>query len=136
MPTMRVFWSLAIAALVGEVPFSAGCGQAAPAVPDPVTHAVSGVVLGKDGRPIAGGAIQFRQVGDTNQTSLGDIKPDGAFTLRTVLADGRKLPGAVAGTYEVTIFPPMNAPQGQPVLSCKQTYRVEAGENQLTIQLD
>jgi hypothetical protein len=136
MPMMRVCRSLWVGALLLGALSSAGCQPAAPAVPDPVTHAVSGSVVGKDGRPVAGGAIQFRQVEDSNQTSLGEIKPDGAFSLRTVLADGRKLDGAVAGTYQVTIFPPMDAPQGQPVVSCKQTYRVQAGENQLTIQLD
>lgn len=100
------------------------------------THAVSGVVLAKDGRPVAGGAVQFHGVDDPNLASIGEISPDGKFTLRTNLADGTKLSGAVAGNYRATIFPPADAPLTAAVHSLQKTYRVEAGDNQLTIQLE
>jgi hypothetical protein len=100
------------------------------------THAVSGIVLGRGGKPIAGGAIQFHGVEDPNLASIGEISPEGKFTLRTNLADGTKLPGAAAGIYRVTVFPPADAPQTAAVHSPQTTYRVEARDNQLTIQLD
>jgi hypothetical protein len=120
----------------GSILALAGCQSSPPAVPDPITHAVSGKVLAKDGRPVAGGAIQFRGVEDPALASLGSIEPDGAFKLRTNLADGRQLPGAVTGNYQVTVFPPQNAPQSEAVRSLRKIYRVEARDNELTIQLE
>src|SRR5688572_20071961 len=102
---------------------AAGC-IAQPAGEQLTTHAVSGVVVAKDGRPIAGGAIQFHGVEDPSLASIGEISPDGKFVLRTNLADGTKLPGAVAGNYRVTVFPPADAPQTAAVHSPQTTYRV------------
>ena len=103
---------------------------------DPATHAVTGGVVAKDGRPVVRGAIQFVGVGDTSFPSIGEIGSDGTFALRTNLADGRTLAGAVSGTYRVTIFPPADAPLTEPLISPPQPYRVTAGDNQLTIQLE
>jgi hypothetical protein len=128
-PIPRRGWLL-LAAL-----FAGGCGGQ-PAREQLTTHAVSGVVQAKDGKPFAGGAIQFQNVDDPNLASLGEIASDGKFTLRTNLADGTKVAGAVAGNYRVTVFPPADAPQTAAIHSPPQTYRVEAGANQLTIQLD
>ena len=118
---------LAVAAL--------GCSSQ-PEGEDLTTHPVSGVVLAKNGRPVAGGAIQFQGVDDPNHASIGEITSYGKFTLRTNLADGTKQPGAVAGNYRVTVFPPADAPQTAAVHSPQTTYRVGAGDNQLTIQLE
>jgi hypothetical protein len=113
----------------------AGC-SARPQGEQLTTHAVSGVVLAKDGKPVAGGAIQFHGVDDPNLASIGEISSEGKFTLRTNLADGTKVEGAVAGNYRVTVFPPADAPQTAAVHSPQATYRVEPRDNQLTIQLD
>lgn len=120
----------------GSLLFLSGCGSSPPSAPDPVTYGVTGKVLQKDGRPVAGGAIQFRGVDDPGLASLGTIEPDGVFKLRTNLADGRQLPGAVAGDYQVTIFPPQDAPQSEAVRSLTKTYQVEPRDNELTIQLE
>jgi hypothetical protein len=77
---------------------AAGCG---PGGAVPKTYPVKGRVTYADGRPLAGGLIEFRSADDPSLRVRGDIGPDGAFTLRTFL-DDRSVPGAPAGTYTAT----------------------------------
>jgi hypothetical protein len=103
----------------------AGCGGSAPVYP------VKGKVVLSDGRPLAGGAIQFIPK-PGGMLAYGQIKPDGTFSLRSL--DHRE--GAQAGEYKVRIEPSleMTAPKGKkrPVLPFAERYVAEDGETGLT----
>jgi len=83
--------------------------------------------------------LLFAKEGDTTLTVTGDVQPDGTFTLQTKLIDGRKLPGAVAGTYRVTFNPPYGQDRktALPVVTLTAPIAIkEDGENRLTIELN
>lgn len=96
---MRGWWCFLAAALL------LGCGDSGP-VP-PKTYPVKGKVLYSDGTPMPGGSITFLLTsGDPQLSALGDIGSNGEFALRTIFAN-KRLTGAVEGTFEVTIQPPL-----------------------------
>jgi hypothetical protein len=86
----------------------AGCGGKTKE-PPPATYPVRGKVVYRDGTPAAGGAVEFRPA-QGRLTSLGDVGPDGTFTLTAVFGN-QKLEGAVAGAHAVTYLPAMGADQ-------------------------
>ena len=101
----------------------------------PQTHKVEGKVTYKDGKAYTdGGAIEFRHTTTEGMSATGEIQPDGSFKLQTVTAQ-HKVPGAIEGTYQVTILPP--APdQNVRIISLQKKYDVVAGANQLTVFVD
>ncbi|HTU21645.1 MAG TPA: hypothetical protein VMG10_26650 [Gemmataceae bacterium] len=102
------------------------------------TYPVRGSVAYKGGSRLDGGSLHFQSLRDPTLTVAGEIKPDGTFSLHT-LVDKEKLSGATEGEYRVTVVPPLPADHTiavvQPVVLGK-TYQVEAKENQLTIEVD
>ncbi len=129
---------LAVAVILGLS--GAGCAPPEkPTVPAPALHPVSGKVL-SDGRPLAGGVVEFRLEKQTAQgfTSLGKIEKDGSFTLQTMVNEAQ-VPGAQAGSHLVIVFPPMgdqvNPAEGhiEPIV-LPNLYTVKEGqENKFTL---
>jgi len=72
--------------------FTAGCGSGERLEP------VSGFVRFADGRPVAGGVVEFKPVAATGRPARGAIGPDGRFELKSGSA-----PGARAGRYQVAV---------------------------------
>lgn len=121
--------TLALAGLAGG-----GCQSAGPSLPK--TYPVTGQVVLKGGRPLTGGMVEFRSTADPALTTLGDIEPDGRFTLRT-LFNGQALPGAVEGAHQVTVSPPRNREShGGQAIGLPQSYTVEAKENHFVIEVE
>lgn len=87
----------------------AGCGQAPPRL-----HPVGGVVVTRTGRPMTGATVEFRSVADPALAAIGEVQPDGTFTLATRVGN-RRLPGAVAGPHHVTVIPPMSGAKARSV---------------------
>ena len=97
---MRLFLLGALAAV--------GCGTASgPAFPE--LAPVKGVVK-RGAAPVAGGVVKFTPDPDTAEFLVNaEVGTDGAFTLSTVRTTdktGERKPGAAAGKYAVTYFPP------------------------------
>jgi hypothetical protein len=81
------------------------------------------------------GAIQFQAQSEANGlTSLGEIGPDGDFTLYTLHQDQR-LAGVPQGTYKATILSRAQN-QEQDIYQLPQTFTVEGKENHFRIELD
>lgn len=80
-----------------------GCGP--PRVPPPKLVSVKGVVVFKNGTPVAGGTVEFRSKSDPALTMMSVIGEDGAFELFTIFRN-EKLSGATEGLCQVTVHPP------------------------------
>jgi hypothetical protein len=111
---------------------ASGCAQEAL----PETYVVQGKVVGKDGRPFAGGAITFRPVANQEFQAYGEIAEDGAFTLHTLghTSDGRarNLQGTIEGEFKVQIEPS----DGRPFWLSK-TYRIDPKDkNEITVVVE
>ena len=113
---------------------AAGCSRQ-PETPLPTTFPVSGKVVSRAGRPMAGGAVQFQCTTDAKVTAIGEIRPDGSFSLSYPF-ERKRLPGTVAGQYRVTVIPPMTDAQTGVPIELPQAYTVEAKENRFTIPVD
>jgi hypothetical protein len=127
-PRLRL---LALSVLLTAV--IAGCGGE-PDVELPTTYPVTGVVEDQDGRPFPGGSVQFQSREDRSVTALGEIGPDGTFTL-SLHMEGNELPGTVAGPHEVTVIPPDDGSQTAVPVTLAQTYEVTPGRNHPTIKV-
>jgi hypothetical protein len=111
-----------------------GCSKKAGSLPK--TYSVTGSVVYKDGKPVAGGSIFFRSVTDTSFAASGDIDKDGKFTVFTV-KENEKLRGLPEGEYRVTVQPPIPPDQrAAPAIELPQTFKVEAKENQFAIEVE
>src|SRR5262249_49138770 len=109
-----------------------GCKQG---TPPPKTYPATGKVVTKRGTPLGAGLIQFVPTGGTRYTTTGEIKPDGTFSLST-LVDGKHVDGAVEGTYDVTVLP-ASADQTVPSIHLPRQYTVKAeGKNHFEITID
>jgi len=129
---MRVL--TAVIAILPVTMLATGCSPQ-PTEPRPETYKVEGKVVRKNGQAYTeGGVIEF--VHDTTKgvRSLGQINPDGTFSLHSVTAQHR-VEGATAGPHTVTVSPP--APdQNVRTLVLTKKYTVAPGENKLTIELE
>jgi len=102
----------------------------------PPTYPVTGTVKFKGGKPVAGGAIQFSPVKDAGYAVSGDLDNDGTFRLLTI-TNTEKVTGAPEGEYRVTIHLPIGADQkGGGAIPLPNSYRVEAKDNNFTIEVD
>ncbi len=113
---------------------AAGCGKS----DMPRVYPVTGSVAFKDGRPLPGGAVQFKSLTDPSLTVAGNVKQDGTFTLLT-LRDKEKVPGAPEGSYTVTVLPPIGEDHRplMPPVELPRPYQVEAKEdNRFDIRID
>ena len=109
-----------------------GCAARKPSAPAPKTFPVTGKVVTKDGKPVAGGMVEFQSKANNQLSVTSEIKPDGTFSLIS-RRDGEQFPGATEGEYQVTLFPPMSASQSEAPKTLKETYKVEPKENALTL---
>jgi hypothetical protein len=111
-----------------------GCNKPSEALPK--TYPVTGTVVYKDGKPVAGGSVFFRSVTDSSFGASGDIDKDGKFSLSTVKGN-EKLRGAPEGEYWVTVQPPIPPDQrAAPAIDLPHTFKVEAKDNQFTIEVE
>src|SRR5262245_1588899 len=112
-----------------------GCQENKPKGDLPPLHPAKGKVV-RGGTPVGGGLVQFQT--DPAMPDLivnSEVKPDGTFELQTLHAlSQKKAPGAPAGTYTVTYLPPATDQNIVPVIPA-QTYPIQAGTNELTIDL-
>jgi hypothetical protein len=129
--TTRRGWPVAVALAT----LALGCPPGGP--PPPKTYPVQGRVVFKDGQPMAGGAVEFRQADASAPSSTCEVGPDGTFSLSCVVGT-KKVPGAVAGTFQVTVLPPQSADQsgGRPVQLPKPYTVKEDDSNNFTITID
>ena len=116
----------------------AGCGGSEKASP-PTTYQATGTVLSADGQPVSGGMIEFRSTEGKPVSAIGQIQPDGSFSLST-LVDSTKVPGAVAGRHQVIVMPsPPDTgdiqPIAQPVVVPTLCEVTPDGANQFTVRL-
>lgn len=116
-----------------------GCTDDKPKGELPALHPVKGKVV-RGGAPVNGGSVRFHpDPEDLDLVVGGEVKADGTFELQTQHAQSQKKgPGAPAGTYRVTYFPPLAdqtaGPNPEPVTP-NQTQIVQAGANELTVEL-
>jgi hypothetical protein len=110
---------------------ASGCrGGAAP----PATHPVRGTVR-LDGQLLKGGVVEFRALAEPAWPTLGDIQPDGAFSL-SIVHEGRRHPGALAGEYRVTVlFQGEGEKKPRPPITLPKTYKVVEGDNTVTLNV-
>ncbi len=118
----------------------AGCNTE-PALPK--TYPVTGKVVFKGGQAMTGGAIEFKSADDPMLRVVGTIDPNGTFTLST-LKDNSRVTGAPEGDFQVTVLPPLgtnpggsvaDAQKGQQAIRLPKSYRIEAKDNTLDIEL-
>jgi hypothetical protein len=103
----------------------------------PVTFPVTGSVVTEKGKPYTGGSLQFHPDSKEDVTVIGDIAADGTFRLRT-LKGSTNTEGAPAGSYEVTVIPPLG-PDRKALFSTftmPTKYKIEPRENRLEIRAD
>jgi hypothetical protein len=103
----------------------------------PTTFPVTGSVVTDKGKPYAGGSLQFHPDSKEDITVIGDIAADGTFRLRT-LKGSTNIEGAPAGSYEVTVIPPLG-PDRKATFSTftmPSKYKIEPRENHLEIRAD
>ena len=80
---------------------AATCGCQKSGLP---TFPATGMVTLPDGKPLPGGSVIFRSV-DHGLVATGSIGSDGVFRLGTYLPND----GAIAGSHQVAIRPPMGS---------------------------
>ncbi|MCS7168301.1 MAG: hypothetical protein RMI91_04085 [Gemmatales bacterium] len=98
----------------------------------PQTQEMRGYVSYSDGRPLTGGAVEFRNLRDPTIRAVAEIQRDGSFDLNTLAAD-RKLQGIPPGRYEVIISPPLET--SQTISPYKLPQPVEIAQNQNEVRL-
>jgi hypothetical protein len=109
-----------------------GCGKSAGLPP---TFAVTGKVVDKDRRPVAGATVHFQPTsGGEAVTASAETKADGTFALST-FKDRKRLPGAPVGSYRVRILLPMGADQQVNEVTLEGPFPVEARDNTFTLTL-
>ncbi len=124
--SVHAFWILPLLA-------APGCSDT-PQAPPRKTYPVTGEVMIAPGEPLNRGTIQFESTTDDLMTAIGEIGPDGRFSLTTYL-DGVKLEGTLTGPSRVTIIPFAEDQSAMPIVLTK-LYTVEAKENHFSIELD
>jgi hypothetical protein len=109
----------------------------------PITYPVRGKITSQDGKPWAGGMVNFKSARDPGMLATGEIQADGSFILTTYYVEAGRAKtklGAVAGEHTVTIVEP-GPPEGQgrvnrvkPIILARK-YHIEAEDNSLTIEI-
>jgi hypothetical protein len=103
----------------------------------PQTFPARGTVVYQNGKPMAGGSVEFTTTADPLLRVVGTVADDGTFTLTSV-KDNARADGAPPGEYRVVVQPPpVNDPRGGvpgahkgvPAITLPALYRLEAKEN-------
>jgi hypothetical protein len=107
-------WTAVLTLLAFVASALAGCGGSEKE--SPPTYQATGTVLAADGLPVPGGMIEFRSTEGKPVSAIGQIQPDGSFSLSTLVAS-TKVPGAVAGHHQVIVMPsPPDTGDIQPIV--------------------
>jgi hypothetical protein len=123
MRTCSIVGVLAVA-----VGLLAGCGSASKEAP-PQAYPVTGEVL-RGGKPAGNGTIQLVHQTEQGTRAVGEVGPDGKFTLSTITGNESR-PGAVPGDYKaVVIFNPNELP-----LQPKTVFKIEPRENVIKVEV-
>ena len=131
---------------------AAGCSKKSTL---PKTFPVHGKVVFQDGQPVTAGIVRFlpridfATVNDVF-SAVGNIQPDGTFTLSTFKPDV-KAAGAVVGEHHVVVepesaAPPVSQPSSQPLAASSSSamfprveypdlYTVKPGDNEFTLKV-
>jgi hypothetical protein len=117
---------------LGAVLVLPGCAGSGPPLPE--TFVVRGRVIHKGGWLLEGGQITFRSVADPTLLASSVIAADGTFSLET-FRENRKVAGAAAGEYWVTVIPPMGEDRTVTAVQLAETYRVKPAGNDFTIEI-
>ena len=96
-------WAFCLMLGVLAVGVSITSCQGASQRPIPQTYPVRGKVVYKSGGLVTAGRIEFRTPGELYHTILGEVQPDGTFSLYT-LSNDKKYPGATEGTHQVFVI--------------------------------
>jgi hypothetical protein len=121
--------------LVGMFAVALGCAKS-PDATAPVTHSAKGTLVGRDGKPVTGGTIQFRSADSTRKPSTtAMVKSDGTFELQVLDNAGNKHLGAEAGTYTVIYLPAMTEDQNIVPVTLPKKVVVEVGGNRFNLKL-
>ena len=102
----------------------AGCSTP-PIAELPKTYPVTGKVVDHAGQPVTTGVVEFVSLADEKTQAVGKLRPDGTFSLTTMVGD-ISLPGGVEGQHKVTLLP---VSRGQRPIYFTKRYNVEPGEN-------
>jgi hypothetical protein len=87
-----------------------GCSDASKS--DPALHKVTGTVKLKNGKPVELGFVKFVGSSTADVTINGVTDAEGNFSLSTIMINGnRKVVGAPAGEFEVTVTLPLDSNQ-------------------------
>jgi hypothetical protein len=130
-PIDALKWTLLLA-------LALGCQRA----PELETWPVQGTVVDQSGARLTSGAVRFfasaeRHAADPHLITVGPIKADGSFTVRTH-RQGFNYDGAVAGVYRVVVMSDKTTSDGQKVpveFELPETRTVEPRENKLDITI-
>jgi hypothetical protein len=115
-----------------------GCQRA----PELETWPVEGIVVDQSGARLTSGAVRFlasaeKHAADPHLITVGPIKADGSFTVRTH-RQGFNYDGAVAGVYRILVMSDKTTSDGQKVpveFELPETRTVEPRENKLDITI-
>jgi hypothetical protein len=97
--------------------------------PGPATYPVSGEVF-RGKKLAANGTVQFIHRTEPDVRAVGEVGPDGRFSLFTFVGD-EKRPGAVAGEYRAVLVFAASDPAFHP----PTVFKVEPRENTFKIKL-
>jgi hypothetical protein len=110
-----------------------GC-QSKPAVELPKTYPVKGKVTRQSGEVIVKGAVQFRPLGNTSVSAIGEIQPDGSYALQTIVGN-EIIAGAVVGEHEVTVIPQIEGNHARDAILMPKPYSVGPQENDIPLTI-
>jgi hypothetical protein len=101
--------------------------------PPPALYPVHGNVR-VDGKLLEAGVVEFQPLEELGHNALGEIQPDGDFSL-SIVHEGKRFKGAVPGAYRVTVLFMAKAEKDKRApLLLEKTYKIVEGDN--TIDLD
>ena len=112
---------------------SPGCSNS-PSVTLPTTFPVTGKVVTRTGQPVTEGVVQFHSKTDSSITAIGEIGPDGSFSLNTRV-DNYELPGTIEGPHEVTVIPAMSEDQMEIPVVLPEPCTVGPSNNEFTLEI-
>jgi hypothetical protein len=103
--------------------------------PIPKTYPVRGKVVYKDGAPVTtAGRIEFQTPNELYHTILGEVQPDGTFSLYT-LSNNRRYLGAPEGIHKVFVILP-DKRTGEEIRVSAGECTLQPGDNDITLQIE
>jgi hypothetical protein len=119
---MRYFGSIARPAMLLAL-LAGGCSSSEPTAK---LSPAEGKIVIKGGGSLAGGTVEFIPVEGIYGAAVGEIAADGSYKLQTAI-QGKRRDGAMPGTYNVVINPPVKGENLQNPIEIKQTVTIPEG---------